>query len=284
MVAYIGARRFSFDRTDGFTVASIDQNIPYMPQFETSFDNPGNVKELLSQTFTFYGRGGQAYVFLGEDKKTILKFFKKTHIVPEAAITLFDALIPPPFRHYRIRLIENRTERFKSIFSSCQMAYKTLRSETGMIYLHLNPQDVGLETVTVTDRLGIHHQIPLKTTSFLLQKKAQLICTKLDRLLQKGDVDGAKKSIHSLISYLKHRCELGIRDTDNALKRNYGYLDEKAISVDTGSFRSDETLKTPKAMRKEVTRKTRQLRKWLRKYHADLLPFYEEEIDKINQA
>jgi hypothetical protein len=61
-------------------------------------------------------------------------------------------------------------------------------------------------------------------------------------------------------------------------------LGEKAITFDTGSFIHDETLKTPRVMRKEVARKTRQLRKWLSKYYPELLPFYEEEIDKIKAS
>ncbi len=246
IVGFFALKRFSEDRTDGFTIASIVKNIPYNPAWEVPVED---VSPLLSQKFYYYGRGGQAYIFLGEDKKTILKLFKKAG----------------------------------SVFESSKLAYDRLKKETGLLYLHLNPTTGKLPIIQIVDRLKITHTISLDQLSFALQKRARLVYSKISQEMKNGNEQSAKRAITTLLTYLSHRAEKGIRDTDGGLKRNYGYIDDFPISVDVGSFTEDKRLQTPKAAQKELLRKTRRLRKWLTKNYPQLVSHFDAELKKVQK-
>lgn len=280
----LGVRRFCDDRTSGFTAAMIDRHIPQDARWNTtslSLEEEKNLARILDQPFYFLGRGGQSYVFVSKDRKIVLKFFKKNHAVPDSWIEKLDQLIPLSLAPFRREHLQTREERFQAIFASCKLAYENLKKETGLIYLHLNPTQAKHKTIQIYDRCGIAHTVDLDSTSFIVQKKAHLIFSKIKRQLQQNDVEGAKRSICTMIDYIAARSKAGIRDTDNALKRNYGYIEDMPITVDVGSFVLDETLKSAKAYKKEVVRKTRKLRKWIEKNHSELLPFYQEHMQKI---
>jgi len=284
---FLGVRRFCDDRTDGFTAVMIDRNIPYDTRWDTaplSLEEEKNVAQILDQPYYFLGRGGQSYVFISKDRKNVLKFFKKYHAIPDSWIEQLDRAIPLSLASFRAEQLQNRDERFSSIFSSCKLAYESLKKETGLIYLHLNPTQAKHKSIQIYDKCGIAHTIDLDSTSFIVQKRAHLIFSRIKRQLQQNDVEGAKRSICTMIDYIAARSKAGIRDTDNALKRNYGYIEDMPISVDVGSFVLDETLKSPKAYKKELLRKTRKLRKWIAKHHSELLPFYQEHIQALLEA
>lgn len=242
VVGFFAMKRFAEDRTDGFTVASVVKNIPFNP----AWDAPGqdDISSLLAQKFYFYGRGGQAYVFLGEDRKTILKLFKKSG----------------------------------PVFDSCKLAFDRLKKETGLLYLHLNTTHGQLPSVQIIDRLKITHTLSLDQTSFVVQKRAKLIHSKIAQEMAYGNVEGAKKAISSLVHYLANSAARGIRDSDGGLKRNYGYIGDFPVSVDVGSFVEDKRLQTSKAANKELARKTRRLKKWLTKNYPELAPHLEQEL------
>jgi len=276
ILGFWGASRFCDRYTQGFTVASIDSNIPNMPSFAVK--EPETLE--LSGPFTYMNRGGQSYVFLSHDKKSVLKFFKKTHAIPDEWVTSLDLVLPEKLRKYRLRFLPTREERFRTIFSSCKLAYETLRNETGLLYLHLTPSTKPLPSVTILDAMGNPHTINLNTTSFVVQKRGRLFFSVLKKQVASGDFEGAKKSIRKMIEYLSIRCKKGIRDTDNALRRNYGYIGSDAASIDIGSFIFDPLLQEKKARSKELFRKTRQLRKWLKNHCTELMPYYENLLQE----
>ncbi|MFS8562984.1 MAG: hypothetical protein LVR00_01060 [Rhabdochlamydiaceae bacterium] len=70
----------------------------------------------------------------------------------------------------------------------------------------------------------------------------------------------------------------GIRDNDNGLRRNYGYMGNRAISIDVGSFVLDDSLKDPVIAQIELERKTKQLGQWLTNEAPELLPYFNEEL------
>lgn len=252
LVVFFAMKKFAEDRTDGFTVVSIAKEMPYNASWETPTED---VSSFLNQRFYYYGRGGQSYVFISEDKKVILKFFKKT-----------------PFSD------------LNSIFQSCKLAYDNLKKETGLLYLHLNPTQGNHTTVQIVDPLRIVHTIDLDKTSFILQKRAKLIYAKIDQEMKCGNVNGAKKAISSLLSYLAHRCQQGIRDTDGGLKRNYGFVGDYAISIDIGSFTKDKRLENHKIAIKELKNKTARLQKWLKKRYPELSGYFRSELEMSSKG
>lgn len=261
--------------THGFTVTAIDKNIPLA---STPSCMPEEIVGRLSQPFYYFGAGGQSYVFLGKDKKTILKFFKRNHGLSDKSVLGVQALFPSTLAPYRKKFLPTREERFNSIFTGCKIAYERLKEETKILYLHLDPEAIPISSVTIIDPLGIAHTIPLETTSFLLQERAELFFPRFKQLIRTGKIEEAKASIHSLLVYLVRQCRQGIRDTDNGLRRNYGFFGEDVVLIDTGSLILDPSLADPTQLKKEVTKKTRRIERWLRRNHSELLPYFEQEL------
>ncbi len=273
IVGFMLAKSFCEDKTKGFTFTAIDQNIPYDASLTThsNFD-----PKVLAQPFRFLDRGGQSYVFVSEDKTLVIKFFKKQYHIPDALIHALDSSLPGFLKERRFEFLKTRNERFYPIFESCKIAREHLQEETGVCYLHFNPTK-DLSPLEVIDNLGIHYLVDLNTTSFIVQKYAERIFTKMEEQLANNDVEGAKKLIHSVFEYIQKRSAQGIRDNDNGLRRNYGCQDNKAVSLDVGSFVLDDSLKEPLTAQMELERKTKQLGQWLADNHPELVPYFNEQ-------
>lgn len=239
------------------------------------------VAQILNQPFYFFGRGGQSYVFLSQDQATVLKLFKRKHPLPDTLVEQIHSLLPERYQPFRLKFLPTRLERLNPLVSSCQLAWTQLKKESGLLYLHFNPTPGKHPPLQLIDCLGITHTLDLDQTAFLLQQKGELIFTRLKKLRLANDFEGAKGSVATMIDYIAERCKAGIRDTDNGIQRNYGYLNAAPLSIDVGSFVFDASLKTPEACRREVLRKTRKLRTWIKENYSELLPEYDAHIEKI---
>lgn len=227
-----------------FEPEQILSDIPNRLEWEFEESLPLN---LLNQTFSFLGAGDQCYAFLGEDGATVLKLLKH-----------FDA---------------NGKRILDPVLESYKIAYQELREETGLLYLHLNKTDSQI--VSLIDNAGFLHQVDLGTTEYALQKKADtLIIPTLNQL--RHNPQALKEKISSLLSLIASRCSKGIADRDTAIHRNIGFLQDKAIAIDVGSYFKNNKLK--KNSYSEITRHTKRLVRWLRKHEPSLLSFYEQEI------
>lgn len=249
---FIGIHQYCMYQIGDFEIRQVLSDLENKPEWETAFEPH---EHLLSQTFSFLGMGDQAYAFLGEDKKTVLKLFKH-----------YDAQGKRPLDH---------------IFESCQLAYNELREETGLLYLHLNKEPYS-RYITLIDKLGFSHIIDINATEYALQKKADnLIFPAIAQLLKKQDISATKNHIHSLFNLIAKRCCKGIGDRDTALRRNYGFLYSQPIAIDIGSYYCNESLKDPINARAEIAHKTRRLERWLKKHYPELLVYYEQELNRF---
>jgi hypothetical protein len=242
---------FAQKYTQGFRFYQI---LSDLPPNENLHNSPLPV-DLLTQPFTYLGSGDQCYAFIGKDGKTVLKFFKHYHRLQRRELT--------------------------PILQSCQLAYDELKEETGLIAIHLNKTQGACPVVTLIDRLGIAYPVALDETEFALQHKAEMLFPSIDAYIQKGDLKRVREAMHSLFAFVRTRCERGIADTDTAIRRNFGLLDQSVVDIDIGSFRRDETLKDPARTTQELHLKTKRLERWLRKHYPDLLPDYTQCFDKI---
>lgn len=266
--------------TQGFTVTAIDQNIPLS---STPSSISPEVSQRLAQPFYYFGAGGQSYVFLGKDQKTILKFFKRNHGLSDQSVMGVQALFPSSVAPYRKKFLPTRDERFNSIFTGCKIAYDHLREETKILYLHLDPEALPIPSVTIVDLMGIAHTIPLETTSFLLQERAEPFFPRLKQQIRAGKIDEAKASIHSFLTYLVRQSRKGIRDCDKGLRRNYGFFGSDVALIDTGSLTIDPILTDPLELKKEVTTKSHRIERWLQRNYPALLPYYQQELELLTQ-
>lgn len=184
---------FAYQKVFFFKLEPI--NISFQPDWEVfSPEVPS-----LSQPFTYFAEGTQAYVFLSKDQKTILKLFKGEKNIQQT-------------------------------LEACKLAYD-MRDLTGVLFIHLNPKP-GLPQFRIKDRWGKSHQIDPAETRFILQRRALPFFKTLCNASQKE----RPQLIQSFYALLQAMRGQGIANLDNSLGRNFGFIDGKAIAIDFGRF------------------------------------------------
>ena len=179
IAAYIGLDLFCSKQTQGFRPYLILSNLPNDSRWETpplSLAETEEIHNRLNQTFTFLGSGGWCYAFLGEDQKTVLKFYKHSHLSLKEILCNFSfeklLLRSPPWP-------ENQPYFQEMNFKSCMLLYTQIKQRTGLIHVHLNKTKGLYPPVTLIDAIGIKHTIDLDQTEFLIQQRAEQAGTQL---------------------------------------------------------------------------------------------------------
>jgi hypothetical protein len=282
MAALFSIQRVYYFQNGGFCTFKLISNLP--PQMNIP---PPEIDPLLEQTFHFLGRGGTSFVFLGEDKKTVLKLFKHQHLLQKSRLFLIALPgVTDVLRIYKIlKAQKKQMHKHQSFFfSSCNLAYHELKQETGLIYLCLQPNPHFIQPVKLIDAWGFVHNVPLCKTEFAVQHKADLFFCRLNELLASGRKEGIKQAIDALFQLIHNRCCKGIGDRDPNLLLNFGFLDNIAIEFDLGSYFPNPSLKNPLAEAKELFFSTYSLQKWLEKHCPELLNYLLDRIAKASSS
>ncbi|HCJ83575.1 MAG: hypothetical protein A3G30_02345 [Chlamydiae bacterium RIFCSPLOWO2_12_FULL_49_12] len=260
--------RFCYEKTGDFWYQTILSDLPFNPRWEAERISSAEMEmipSLLNQRFFFLGSGMQCFAFLGEDEKTVLKFFKHSPSLLKKGRFLWHR----PF--------------LDSIFDSYKLAFQELKEETGILFLHLNKTRSLLPTVTLIDKMGNPHQIALDETEFVLQKAGELICKRLRRQMEDQDISGAKRSLDTLFFALSRGYRKGIKNNDRAFRRNVGFSGDHALLLDAGSLLCDERVKIPMEAQKEVLQKGRNLQNWLLKHYPELHVYYMNLVQQMKE-
>lgn len=277
---FLGVGRFCHKKTGGFQlykIYSLQDADPNDPGPTLSEQEKSELNAILAQPFTFFGKGGQCYAFISEDKQTVLKLFKNHHI--RLWKFLSDLSLPSVLDPYRQKILRKIIHQSPAFFESCELSYQEMREHTGLIYLHLNKTGHINKKLTIIDKLGIAHQIDLDSVDFALQKKAELAEPKIALLIKQNDLDGAKQCIDSLLGLILERCQKGIHDRDFNYRTNVGFIGNRAIEIDLGSYSKDESLKNPDNFKRELLANTRTFNEWLLSKSPDLSLFLSERIE-----
>jgi hypothetical protein len=283
-ILFFGVERFCHKQTRGFQLYKIlSKHDAEFPDLLPSLceNDLAQLRTIFNQPFYFFGSGGQCYAFISEDKKTVLKLFKNHHI----RLWKFLNRIPLPqaLARYRQTILHKNLHQSPAFFESCKISYLELKERTGLIYLHLHQTDYFERKLTIIDKLGIAHQIDLDSIDFALQKKAERTNPKLKKLIRENNLDAAKQCVESLLSLAVEKCQKGIRDRDPNFRRNIGFIDNRAIEIDLGSFSRDESLKNPENFKWELLDKTQKLKQWLGRRNQDLSLYLSNRIDQVLQ-
>lgn len=266
-------KRFCYQKTDGFALYKIQSNLSYHPEWEVDCTS----KDLdLDQRYHYLAKGAQSYVFASEDGKTVIKFFRIYHLTPPLWLTGLS--LPICLQPYKVRKMIDKEQELSKDFESYALAYKEMKEETGLLYLHLNKTDHLRKKLTIVDKIGIAHAIDLDKTEFLVQKKATLIFPSIDRLVREESIDAAKQAVSNLVQLLVCRCEKGLFDKDPDLNTNFGFIGTTPVQIDIGRFRRlDESMSN----RDEISRITDNFRQWLDQKYPSLSEHLQLEIQKI---
>ncbi|MBS0620620.1 MAG: hypothetical protein JSS61_04075 [Verrucomicrobia bacterium] len=266
ILAAIFLKRFCYSKTDGFALYKIQSELTANPDWdvEEMCDTT-----LFDQPYHYLAKGAQSYVFLSEDGKTVIKFFRLYHLLPPLWLTKLS--LPFCYQAYFVDKLLEKQEELRKDFESYKIAFHEMREETGLIYLHLNQTAMLNKTLTLVDKIGIEHRVSLDKMQFLVQKKADLVYPGIEKIVDTQGLEAAKGAITSLVSLLTQRVEKGIFDKDPDLNSNFGFLGTQAVQIDVGRFRYRSEEMSPAMKRDEILRITDNFRQWLSQNYPPLV-------------
>ncbi len=280
LFAFCAVQKFCLKETDGFTVGSILSSRPYNSLWETRSlrtDEHKEVLRALDQSYTYFGCGGQSFIFFSEDKNTVLKVFKQQKFKTPLWIR---ALYFPFLNRYREKKIWSKEDKLVRDFTSYRIAFDELHEESGVLFVHLNPTNSLKKQIKLIDRLGIHHLVDADQLDFVVQKRAELVYDRITRCMAQGKIHEAKKAISSVLQLIKTRGKKGYHDRDPNIRTNCGFVGDKAIKIDIGRFVKREEMKDPEILQRELCRIAEPFRIWLQEEYPELACHLEQELKK----
>jgi hypothetical protein len=240
------------------------------------------IKEICSNRFSYLGKGFQAYVFISQDKKHVLKLFKYYHIRPVS--WLKNIPLPYPLNSLVKFQLDHRQNRCDLTLQSYKITHDLIPDECGLVYLQIAPSNSFHQNVTLTDRIGRTYTIDLANYGFMIQKKADLIYPTIEAWLEKNEIDEAKKFIHSLVTLLVKRNLKGVQDQDPDLHKNAGVIAGSPAFIDVGSFHLHEAAKRPRSYVNDLKKVTRHFHEWLASKSPELAGYLQDEISALSGA
>ncbi len=238
---------------------------------ELSAEHQAEINRILSQKFTYLARGSQAFAFISEDNKYVLKLFKQHKWHPKN----IWGYLPLPFNpYYRDYLV--RQGKQQAVLSSCKAALVHAKKDTGTLFAHLNPTSLSVPPMTLVDKHGKSWKLDLGKSCFLLQKKADLFYPHIQELMATGDIEGAKYAITSTIKLLDRFIEMGVFENNAILRKNFGFIDNEAMQFDIGKFKFDANRKAEK---QEIRVIVQSFHRWIEKKFPELISHFDEQLD-----
>lgn len=243
----------------GLCLSHITSSLPFDADWKTSPPEE-DLAPIFQQTFHYLGKGSQMFAFESEDQRYVLKLFRHNRYqIP----TWMQNLPYPRFlKSIQEDRLRTKQDKFKNLMMSCKIADTELKEESGLIYLHLNKSQYLNYTLRVEDAMGRKYILNADDYEFVLQKKADLVITHLQKLLQQGQYEEAESALASLTNLLTTRFQKHIGDADPAIVKNAGFLPgSQPIFIDIGQFYHSE-MNTETSL-SEMDRILRPIKEWL---------------------
>lgn len=254
--------------SDGFSLANVRSSMSYDPRWDVEAIADNEVKKILSQPFSYLGKGCQSYVFESEDGNYVLKFFKFQHLRTD---TIWCSIPLPEFlAKKRDESIQRRLAKKERLFKGSVVAYEQIPELTGVVYLHLNPTNHLNCSIEFKDKIGWLHSLPADKTVFILQRKAIPAANFFTKLEKEKSHDAAKSGFHSLLGIYHKSALSGIIDLDPATIQNLGFSNGEAQIIDIGqlSVQADASF--------DLSKRIENVRSWVSKNTPELTATFEE--------
>lgn len=246
-----GAGRLYFTLTDGF----MESNVRYPLNMPLKKAHP--VPE-LDQPYHYLAKGCQAYVFLSEDGKYVLKLFKFKRFHEPFLLAYFN--FP-----YLVAKRKQKEEALHFALQAWQVAYDKLPTESGLLYVHVNPTTGLNQHIVFYDKIGLKYVFEADNTVFMLQHRAEMMIPWIEEKMAAGETSSVQAFLHELIFMLKGEYLKGVNDADLALMQNTGVYQGHPFHIDVGQFYLEET-----NWKEELFLKTYELRDWLKTHYPAL--------------
>ncbi len=269
-----------YTANDNFTVSNITLN--KWPIFQKAPQNTvedlKKAQKILEQPFIYLGKGRQSFVFESKDQKYILKFIKCQRI----NLTTFYETMPlfSSVDKKRKANIYERQDRLNRLFTSMSLAQDPLADQTGVLLLHILPISEVKKTVILKDKLGFKHSVDIDTVPFVLQQKADKVMPLIKKCLKDKNITELNRRLDQLIDMFVQRAHKGIIDPDSRLllNNNIGFLDDRAIYIDIGTFKVSKKSASAEYLKKDFLKLT-PLVKWLKSRNKELACDFQNRIN-----
>lgn len=274
-----GAYQLYIKTSNKFILSEIQYDRPYESLYDArplNLEERQEVDKALSQNYTYFGCGGQAYVFFSADGKYALKFFKQRHFREPTHLNYI-----PFIKKYRDLKYAKRKKKVQGEYGSYKLGFEQLPEETALVYIHLNKTSHLKKSIIYIDKLKVEHKIDLDKTDFILQRRAELVHDKINRQMASGDLEGAKHTISSIVDLIVIRCKKGYSDKDPNIATNCGIFNNRAIKIDVGRFAIDPRMQQPLFFKAELFHLVRPFRSWLSQKYPTLAEHLDQEVFRV---
>lgn len=228
------------------------------------------VSSVLDQPFYYLDKGRQFYAFISRDGKYVLKFIKCQRF------NEFEFCTKIPFlKEMRKDRVKEKQARLTSLFQSCFLSLDLLPDLTGVIFTHLINEPEVRKKVTLIDRIGFHHVIDIDTVPFVLQYRAQKVISTFQSLYQQKSISEIHVRIDQLIHLFLNRAKRFVIDIDDGifLRDNIGFLEDRAVFIDIGTFVRSEQSMTKERLAEDFD-KLSPLATWLKAQDPALAEYF----------
>jgi prepilin-type processing-associated H-X9-DG protein len=206
-------------------------------------EEKAKISPLLKQKFVYLGSGTQVTAFESEDHRYVIKFFNPRNTIKKDWFHRFSRLRLMSSVKWIAKTYLRKQERLLKFFKSHELAFRDLREESGILYLHFDRSSCLGQKMELVDQDGKLHLVDLDVCPFILQKKVEIAMTHLNERMAKGDIEGAKKGIEQIYQLFLSRAQKGYTDHRQSLSKNYGFADGHAVQLDVGRIRHDDQVK-----------------------------------------
>jgi len=274
----VGVRVY-YRATDDFRLGNIQNPMPYHPEWEIpqlTSEEQKKLQNILSQKFSYIGKGSQTYAFASEDQQYVLKFFKFKHLRPSLLFGILPKL--PLLGPYQEREILRKQRKLNSIFTGYKLAFDVDKEESGLIFIQLNPSQNPLY-VTVVDKIGVNRTIDLGSVPYVIQEKGETLRSVLNRLIQNGDMEAAKQRIGQLLDLYVLEYHKGIYDRDHGVMCNTGFIEGRPFHLDVGKMVAEERMKQPEYFQPDLILVANKIEQWTKTNHPNEAPEIKQYLE-----
>ncbi len=251
---------------------NIQFDYPYQQKWEIEplgLEKQEKIRSILSQKFTFLGKGARLVSYVSEDGQYVLKFFKYLYHHPSFAVHLPNVF---PFKNYKQQQMGKVS--LETVLNGYKIAYDHDPKGTGILYVHLNQGGNLWKEVLLTDNNGKEHLVNLNATRFVLQIKVQALQDVLNELLQNNKMELAKEKLYRTFDlYLSHYRQ-GLYDLGVGILQNNGFQGDSPIHFDVSKMTRDEQIYSRKFQKTRFAIMKEKINTWLQKKY----PHEREEI------
>ncbi|MCP5509859.1 MAG: hypothetical protein H7A39_05570 [Chlamydiales bacterium] len=259
LVGFIAVERLCHLATDGFSLSRIQLRYQIDDCYKPDAP-PDGLFLKIDQPFRYLASGSQSFAFISKDGNYVLKFFK-----------LQGSL-------YALHKGSKRRRSFAHAFQSCLINERLFNDESNIIYCHLTPSNFKLPNVELLGPGKIVYHQDLSTVPFVIQKFAETTKHRLTRLKKLGDLKAREQMIDSLIALMLKRYLLGYSDKDPNWIENFGFLGDRAVSVDVGGLIGHRHNLKTYFLDRELVKTQNKAIAWLNVHDPELVPYVEKKV------